>query len=109
MPVRIYTDSEPLLESIASTRQIERKKLRMSVQELKDSLVEGYVRSYQWIPTKEMWADGLTKEMGMAEVLREMLKTGVCELGKSEVNKVEYEDEEIKRLNIRNRQKNEGD
>ena len=28
MPVRIYTDSEPLLESIVSSRQIERKNLR---------------------------------------------------------------------------------
>ena len=62
-----------------------------------------------WIPTKEMWSDGLTKEMEMAEGLRKMLKTGVCELGKSEVNKVVYENEEIKMLNIRNRQKNEGD
>ena len=88
IPVRIYTDSEPSLESIASTKQIERKNLRMTVQELKDSLVEGDVRSYQWIPTKEMWSDGLTKEMEMAEGLRKMLKTGVCELGKSEVNKV---------------------
>ena len=56
-----------------------------------------------------MWSDGLTKEMEMAEGLRNMLKTGVCELGKSEVNKVVYENEEIKMLNIRNRQKNEGD
>merc|ERR1712112_405135 len=36
MPVRIFTDSEPSLESIASTKQIERKSLRMTVQELKE-------------------------------------------------------------------------
>ena len=78
IPVRIYTDSEPSLESIASTKQIERKNLRMTVQKLKDNLVEGDVRSYQWIPTKEMWSDGLTKEMEMAEGLRKMMKTGVC-------------------------------
>ena len=35
IPVRIYTDSEPTLESIVSTKQIERKSLRMKVQELK--------------------------------------------------------------------------
>ena len=35
IPVRIITDSEPTLESIAPTRQIERKGLRMTVQEMK--------------------------------------------------------------------------
>ena len=103
--VRIFTDSEPSLESIASTRQIERKNLRMMVQELKERLMEGDVRLYQWIPTKEMWSDGLTKEMEMAEGLRKLLKTGVCEIQKGEVNKVVYEKEEIRMLNIRNRKK----
>ena len=52
MPVRIFTDSEPTLESIASTKQIERKGLRMTVQEMKERLIKGDVKSYQWIPTK---------------------------------------------------------
>ena len=107
MPVRIFTDSEPSLESIASTKQIERKSLRMTVQELKERLMEGDVKSYQWIPTKEMWSDGLTKEMEMAEGLRKMLKTGVCELRKEEVNKVIYDKEEIRMVHIRNRKKEE--
>ena len=65
IPVRIFTDREPTLESIASTKQIERKSLRMTVQEMKERLIEGDVRLYQWIPTKEMWSDGMTKEMEM--------------------------------------------
>ena len=64
---RIYTDSEPLLENIASTKQIERKSFRMTVQEMKERLIEGDVRLYQWIPTKEMWSDGMTKEMEIEE------------------------------------------
>merc|ERR1712240_834784 len=39
--VRILTDSEPTLESIASTKQIERKGLRMVVQEMKEKLRYG--------------------------------------------------------------------
>ena len=77
----------------------------MIVQELKERLMEGDVRLYQWIPTKEMWSDGLTKEMEMAEGLRKMLKTGVCKLRKEEVNKVIYDKEEIRMVNIRNRKK----
>ena len=105
MPVRVMTDSEPTLESIASTKQIERKGLRMTVQEMKEKLLEGEIQSYQWLSTKEMWADGLTKEMEMAEGLRKLLKEGKCEMVKEEVNKVISENGEIKMLNIRNRKK----
>ena len=70
IPVRIITDSEPTLESIASTRQIERKGLRMTVQEMKEKLIDGEVKSYQWLSTKEMWVDGMTKEMEMADRFR---------------------------------------
>ena len=52
-----------------------------------------------------MWADGLTKEMEMAEGLRPLPKEGKCEMVKEEVNKVICENEEIKMLNIRNRKK----
>ena len=101
------TDSEPTLESIVSTRQIERKGLRMKVQEMKEKLIEGEVKSYQWLSTKEMWADGMTKEMEMVGGLRKLLQSGKCEIRKEEVNKVVYENEEVKMLNIRNRKKKE--
>ena len=65
MNVRIITDSEPTLESIASTKQIERKALRMVVQEMKDKLRDGDINSYQWVSTRNIWADGLTKEMSI--------------------------------------------
>ena len=109
MPVRIYTDSEPLLESIASSRQIERKNLRMTVQGLKERLMEGDVKSYQWLCTKDMWLDGLTKEMEMVEGVRELMKTGVCGLQKKEVNKVVCERDEVRMVNIRNRKKEENE
>merc|ERR1712082_496400 len=96
IPVRIITDSEPLLESIASTKQIERRSLRMTVQELKDRLKTGEIKSYQWIATKEMWADGLTKEMEMADGLRKVLREGMYDLKNEELNKVVCENEEIR-------------
>ena len=107
MPVRVLTDSEPTLESIASTKQIERKGLRMTVQEMKEKLRDGEIKSYQWVSTKQIWADGLTKEMEMAEGLRKLLKEGKCEMVKEDINKVICENEEIKMLNIRNRKKAE--
>merc|ERR1712243_497390 len=107
LPVRVMTDSEPTLENIASTRQIERKGLRMTVQEIKEKLMEGEITSYQWLSTKKMWADSLTKEMEMAEGLRNLLKEGKCKITGQEINKVICQNEEIWMLNIRNRKKNE--
>ena len=77
----------------------------MTVQEMKEKLLDGEIKSYQWMSTKEMWADGLTKEMEMAEGLRQLLKEGKCEMVKEKVDKVVCENGEIKMLNIRNRKK----
>merc|ERR1711867_375270 len=105
MNVRILTDSEVTLESIASTKQIERKGLRMVVQEMKEKLRDGEINSYHWVSTKQIWADGLMKEMAMTEGLRKLLNEGKCEMVKEDINKVICENEEIKMLNIRNRKK----
>merc|ERR1712030_210960 len=108
MNVRILTDSEPTLESIASTKQIERKGLRMVVQEMKEKLRDGDITSYQWVCTRNIWADGLTKEMSMTEGVRKLLKEGKCEMITENINKVICEQEEIKMLNIRNRNRGLG-
>ena len=79
----------------------------MIVQEMKEKLMEGDLKSYQWLSTKEMWANGLTKEIEMAEGLRKLFKAGKCGIMKEEVNKVVCENEEIKMLNIRNLKKKE--
>ena len=54
LPIRIYTDSELMLRSITPIKQIERKSLRTTVQTLKERLINGDVKSYQWKPTKEI-------------------------------------------------------
>ena len=54
-----------------------------------------------------MWADGLTKEMEMAEGLRNLLKEGRCKITSQEINKVVCQNREIRMMNIRNRKKKE--
>ena len=44
-----YTDSESTLELIASSKQIERKTLRLTITDLKERLLEGDVASYSWL------------------------------------------------------------
>ena len=65
LPVHLYTDSEGTLESIASTRQVDRKSLRMFIQDLKERLLEGEFTLCQWILTGSMWAYALTKKIEM--------------------------------------------
>ena len=75
----------------------------MVVQEMKDKLRDGEIDSYQWISTKKIWADGLTKEMPMTDGVRNLLKNGKCDKVSEDTNKVICQDDEIKMLNIRNR------
>ena len=76
LPVLLYTDSEPLVESIYSTKAVERKTIRHVVQSMKDSLSRGEVMEYRWIDTKKMLADILTKESVKSDELVHVLRTG---------------------------------
>ena len=59
---RLFTDLQPLLESIGSSGQIEEKALRPSVSYLKQSLEDEDVLTYSWIPGEEIVADILSKQ-----------------------------------------------
>ena len=44
--IHLFTDSEAMLESIAYSKQIDRKTLRLTVVDLKERLMEGNISSY---------------------------------------------------------------
>ena len=103
IPVILFTDSESTLESIASSKQVVNKSLRMAVWELKDKLLDGEVKSYAWLPTVDMWVDVLTKEMRMPGALEDVLTRNVMVLPKTNVNEVKAFDGEVRMENIWNR------
>jgi len=103
IPVRLFTDSESTLESVASSKQVVNKSLRMMVRELKDKLVDREVLSYAWLPTEHMWADILTKEMKIPEGLEKVLVDNIMVLPKTNINEVKAFDMEVRMENIRNR------
>ena len=105
IPVRLFTDSEPTLESVASSRQVERKLLRMTVKDLKDRIMEGDVSSYAWLSMKEMMADCLTKEMKMPASMEDVLVKNVLSLREPSLNEVKNVNGELCMCNIRNRSK----
>ena len=103
IPVKLYTDSEPTLESVASTKPIETKRLRNQVQELKEVLLNGEVESFSWLPSKSMIADMLTNEMKMPESVLNLMTKNKLESPTSDVNIVRAVKDELRMYNIRNR------
>ena len=101
--VRLFTDSDATLESIASSKQIERKTLRLTVVDLKERLVDGDIFSYSWLPTKNMWADMMTKEMQLPPALEDVFLKNDFDLPQPLVNEVRAVGTEIRMNNIRNR------
>ena len=73
IPIRLFTDSESTLESVASSKQIVTKSLRMTIVDLKERLIRGEITSIAWLPTERMWADLLTKEKKLPEDLEDVM------------------------------------
>ena len=101
--VRLFTDSEPTLESIASSRQVERKTLRPTIVDLKKRLVDRDIHSYSWLPTQDMLADVLTKEMRLPQALESVFLKNKFKLSQPLVNEVKAVGTEIRMINITNR------
>ena len=96
-------DSEPTLESIASSRQVERKILRPTILDLKERLVEKDIQTYSWLPTQSMLADVLTKEMKIPKALEDVILKNEIAISQLLVNEVKAIGSEIRMVNIRNR------
>ena len=75
----------------------------MTVVDLKERLVDGDVYSYSWLPTKNMWADMITKEMKLPSSLEDFILKNVMDLPKPLVNEIIALGTEIHMTNIRNR------
>ena len=105
IPVKLFTDSKPTLESIASSKQVERKLLRNAVADLKEKLVQNEVESYSWLDTKDMIADILTKECKENEEIVNILIRGKLRIAFNEDNLVHFENEEFKLENVKIKEK----
>ena len=99
LPVKMFTDSIPLLESIGSTKQVEEKMLRNSIADFKEAIEQGLVISYSWLDTKEMLADILTKECRRNKLVVEVLMQNCFRNASAKKNQVILGDGELKLIN----------
>ena len=101
--VHLFTDSEAKLESIASSKQLDRKTLRLTVVNPQERLVEGDIASYSWLPTDSMWVDMPTKEMCLPPSLEDVILKNIMDLPKTPANQVKAVGTELRIHNICNR------
>ena len=73
IPIKLYTDSKPLLESIG-THQVEEWQLRNNITDMKEVLSGGEGQSFSWLDGEtSMIADALTKENRMQELQKDIV------------------------------------
>jgi hypothetical protein len=77
IPVTILTDSQSLLDSVDSTKQVEEKLIRPLVQFMKDAKSCKWVDEFRWVDTDQCVADMLNKPGSkLVEKVRRVMKTG---------------------------------
>lgn len=106
IPLRVFTDSRPLLESLGSSSQIEEKTLRQSIASLKQSLEDREVDRYSWIKGAEIIADVFTKIWSKRKALDEIIKNNTFTHAQNKDNMVTFENEEIIIKNLKTKNQN---
>ena len=104
LPIKLFTDSKPLLESISSTHQVEEKMLRNSITDMKDALYEKRVTSYSWLDgEKDMVADVMTKVSKDNQDLSDIVLRNRWRNAFNEDNVVKNKEGEIRMFNRKNK------
>jgi hypothetical protein len=105
IPIKVFVDSRPLLESIGSIHQVENKLLRNNITIMKNTLYEGTVFSFSWLDSNEMLADIFTKDVLKSDDLMALTKDNVFLRAQNKDNLVVCVSGEIKFLNKTNKKK----
>jgi hypothetical protein len=80
IPIRGYTDSNSLIESLKSTKQVEEGPTRLNIARIKDHMKQQLVTEIKWVPTHLQLADPLTKAKADPTALRKVLKSGFLKI-----------------------------
>ena len=98
MEVHAYIDNHATLDSIASTKQVERRLLRNDIEFLKQMLEDNDIQSYRWLQDERMLADIFTKEKNTKIGLEDVLERNKLECVVNNEDKVIFSGGEFKIL-----------
>ena len=76
IPVEVKIDSKTLLDSIASTKQVDEKTIRHLIAWIKEQKEEGKVKDIDWVCSEEMLADDFTKANVKTNAILNFIKKG---------------------------------
>ena len=96
IPVVIFSDHLGLLESIASTHEVDRRVMRQYVYNLKKQLTLEKVQSFAWTPSEFQLADVLTKERVNGDMLEGIIAKNRCNQVKDRYNEVTWDGVKMK-------------
>ena len=77
IPIRVNEDSKSLVQSIFSTKKVQRKTMRVVISKIQEHLTSGIVCDVKHVNTKDQLGDVLTKRGACPEKLLQVLETGV--------------------------------
>ena len=70
---------------------------------LKERLLSGDITSIAWLPTKDMWADLMTKVIKLPKALEDIFTNNEMKIENTFINEVKAHGHEVRMSNIRNR------
>jgi hypothetical protein len=76
IPIVGYIDSNQLAQQIRSTKQSTDKRMILDIAGIRQTVNSGEVEEINWIPTREMLADCLTKKNADSQSLKDVLERG---------------------------------
>ena len=71
--------------------------------DLKERLLSGEITLIAWLPTRNMWADLLTKESKLPEALEDVLFRNDMDIKDTTINEVKDHGQEVRMTNILSR------
>lgn len=79
IPITVYTDNKSVWENVYSSKQVNEKRLRVTMAELQQLVKRKELDSIKWIPSRHLLADILTKNGVSGDVVLECFSRG-CRL-----------------------------
>ena len=73
MPIKGFVDNKSLVDALASSKQVEDRRLRIDIAVLDDMLAKKEINCVKWVDTCNQLADCLTKRGASTEKLRAAL------------------------------------
>ena len=79
VPIQIFEDSKSLVESIYSTKKVQRKTMRVVISKIQEHLLSGIISEVKHVSSKDQLGDVFTKKGACSKNILKVLENGYIE------------------------------